>query len=256
MKVSFISLAVLLSAGLAAAAPSGDPSKGENCNACAKCEYKNDDCGNQYGGSVICLFSSSLLPTSLTNNYLVTVVTTLAPATSTIPIRSQSVRRGRAASRLRLRRPSRRLSLSRPSRRPSLSRPSRRPSLSRPSRRLSLSLLSRLLQRSQASQRLLLRRTSLNSHVAMAWQRCAATVSVSRLSISSPSTLVLTASQSTVSDAMNLKWLSRSKLSSIVLSVIPISQQCSQQVACCQSGSQVSLHFLFINNSWDWLDVP
>lgn len=95
MKVSFISLAVLLSAGLAAAAPSGDPSKGENCNACAKCEYKNDDCGNQYGGSVICLFSSSLLPTSLTNNYLVTVVTTLAPATSTIPIRLPECKKGK-----------------------------------------------------------------------------------------------------------------------------------------------------------------
>jgi len=168
MKVSFISLAVLLSAGLAAAAPSRNPSKGENCNTCAKCEYKNDDCGNQYGGYVICLFSSSLLPMSLTNNYPVTVVMTLAPATSIIPSRSQSVRRGRAASRLRLRRPSRRPSLSRPSRRPSLSRPSRRLSLSRPSRRLSLGLPSRLLQRSQASRRLLLRRTSLNSHVAMA----------------------------------------------------------------------------------------
>lgn len=47
MKFSLISLAVLLSTGLTLAVPSSGNGKG---NSCFRCEYKQDDCGREYGG--------------------------------------------------------------------------------------------------------------------------------------------------------------------------------------------------------------
>ncbi|KAI9877660.1 MAG: hypothetical protein M1830_003179 [Pleopsidium flavum] len=48
MKFTLISLAVLLGSGLASAIP--NPNSGES-SGCYKCEYRQDDCGKEYGGS-------------------------------------------------------------------------------------------------------------------------------------------------------------------------------------------------------------
>lgn len=61
-----MSLAVLLGAGLASAVP--NPNYGEG-SSCYKCEYKQDDCGKEYGGYLTlshfsipcCLYHSQLL---------------------------------------------------------------------------------------------------------------------------------------------------------------------------------------------------